>query len=150
MIKVYENQFSNNPLFHFSQTEEDNKEKPKLLLNHFKNKNASSFVQSKAIKDEYNIFKSNSNYLKRSNISDYNFRNNNQIVTSKTKKKFLKRISLMPEINYSIKNNIFASNVNLKKSFRLKEKKKTNDGQILPKLNLDNVSKEMRKIIHLK
>ena len=124
MIKVYENQFSNNPLFHFSQTEEDNRENPKLLLNHFKNKNASSFFQSKAITNEYNIFKSNSNYLKRSNISDYNFKNNNQIVKSNTKKKFQRRISLMPESNYSKNNNIFASNVNLKKSFRLKEKRR--------------------------
>jgi hypothetical protein len=145
MIKVYENQFSNNPPRQFSQTERDNKENPKLLLNHFKNKNASSFVQSKAIKNEYNIFKSNSNYLKRSNISDYNFKNNNQIVKSNTKKKFLRRISLMPESNYSKNNNIFASNVNLKKSFRLKEKKKTNDGQFLPKIDNDNASKRIKK-----
>jgi hypothetical protein len=145
MIKVYENQFSNNPPRQFSQTERDNKENPKLLLNHFKNKNASSFVQSKAFKNEYNIFKSNSNYLKRSNISDYNFKNNNQIVKSNTKKKFLRRISLMPESNYSKNNNIFASNVNLKKSFRLKEKKKTNDGQFLPKIDNDNASKRIKK-----
>jgi len=145
MIKVYENQFSKNFSRQLSQTERDNKDNPKLLLNHFLNKNPSSLLQKQSIKDEYNVFKSNSNYLKKSNISEYNFRNNNQIGKSNTNRKFQRRASLMPESNYSIKNNIFASNVNLKKNFRIKEKKKTNDCQFLPRIDTEQLSKRMIK-----
>jgi len=142
MIKVYENQFSKNFTRQFSQTERDNKDNQKLLLNHFMNKNSSSFVQNK---EEYGLFKSNSNYLKRTNISDYTFKNNNQIDKSKTNKGVMRRISLIPESNYSMKNNIFESNVNLKKNFRLKEKKKTNDAQLLPRIDIDKASKRITK-----
>ena len=43
MIKVYEDQFSNNLYSQISLTERDDKENPKLLLNKYKNKNASFF-----------------------------------------------------------------------------------------------------------
>ena len=146
MIKVYENQFPKSFSRQFSQTEKDKKDNPKLLLNHYMNKNASSFFQNPALRDECNIFKSNSNYLKRTNISDYNFKNNNPIMNCNTNRQFQRRISLKPETNISIKNNIFASNANLKKSFRKKEKKRTgNDGQFLPKIENDNATKRMKK-----
>ena len=147
MIKVYENQFSNisysRPL---SKKEKDNIDNSKLLLSHILNKNASSFLQNKYIKDEYNIFKSYNSNLRKSNMSDYKHRNNNPINKSNTNNKFPRRISLIPEINYSIKNNIFESNVNLRKNLRVKEKKNTNnDAQFLPKIDLDNDSKIIKK-----
>lgn len=74
MIKADENHFRNNLSCQFSKEEKDKKDNLKLLLNRFLSKNSSSFIQNKAIKDENNIFKSISNYLKRSIISDYNLK----------------------------------------------------------------------------
>lgn len=145
MIKVYEDQFSNNLYSQISLTERDDKENPKLLLNKYKNKNASFFFQSKGFKDDNNIFKSNSNYLKGSDVPEFYFRNSKQIIKSHTNKKYIRRISLMPESNYSINNNIFSTKANLKKNYRLKEKKKTNDDPFLPNIDIENIPKRIIK-----
>ena len=145
MIKAYENHFRNNLSCQFSKKEKDKKDNLKLLLNRFLSKNSSSFIQNKAIKDENNIFNSISNYLKRSIISDYNFKNNNKNVKKDTNKKYLGKIGLIPKRNYSIENNKYASTANLKKSFILKEKMRINDSVFLPKIDIDNESKSILK-----
>ena len=145
MIKAYENHFRNNLSCQFSKEEKDKKDNLKLLLNRFLSKNSSSFIQNKAIKDENNIFKSISNYLKRSIISDYNFKNNNKNVKKDTNKKYIGKIGLIPKRNYSIVNNKYASTANLKKSFILKEKMRINDSVFLPKIDIDNESKSILK-----
>ena len=145
MIKAYENQFRNNLSCQFSKKEKDKKDNLKLLVNRFLNKNDSSFIQNKAIKDENNIFKSISNYIKRSIKSDYSFKNNNKFIKKDINKKYLGKIGLMPKRNYSIGNNKYASTSNLKKSFILKEKMRINDSIFLPKIDIDNESKSLLK-----
>lgn len=51
----------------------------------------------------------------------------------------------MPESNYSINNNIFSTKANLKKNYRLKEKKKTNDDPFLPNIDIENIPKRIIK-----
>lgn len=50
MIKVYEDQFSNNLYSQISLTERDDKENPKLLLNKYKNKMPVFFFKAKVLK----------------------------------------------------------------------------------------------------
>ena len=117
MIKVYKNQFRNNLSYQCSKTENNIKDNPKLLLDHYLNKSKNSFVQNKSIKDEYNMFRLNNNYSKRLNISEFNIKYNSQIAKGNPNKKFINRISSILERDYLMKNNIFANAPNLKKNF---------------------------------
>jgi len=138
MIKVYENQFRNNLSYQYSKTEKNIKGNPKLLLDHYLNKNINSFVQNKGIKDEYNIFRLNNNYSKRINISEFNIKYNSQSAKGNPNKKFINRISSILERNYPMENNIYVNTANLKKNFLLKEKMRINNNKFLPKVGIDS------------